>query len=362
MSSLTFSQTSPRTAGRVAQVRGTALGQASARAGLWITWEVQRRNEELARAFGVEHHAILHESTYGIRRYLWCILDTVRLVRARRPEVVFCQSPSVVLVMVLALLRAVWRFTLVADLHNAGVEALSDLPLPVRGLYRAAVGGCSGVIVSNEGLLPVVSPFQSQVFVLPDRIPSLRRATGPVALQRPAVVVISSFAKDEPLAEILTAAQGVGGHFYVTGKRSKAKDLLRFESETIHFTDYLAAEAYDALLREADLVIDLTTRTDCLVCGAYEALAAGTPAILSDSAANRATFEGGFLFTDATVEALRASLRQGIAQADALARAMPAARRRFERRWDETLAAVRDQIAATRSGRGSRAPAPRRAA
>jgi glycosyltransferase involved in cell wall biosynthesis len=59
----------------------------------------------------------------------------------------------------------------------------------------------------------------------------------------------------------------------------------------------LATDEYRSLLLSVDAIMVLTTADDCLVCGGYEAVAAGKPLILSDTAALKAFFNKGTVFT-----------------------------------------------------------------
>ena len=96
------------------------MGAMSHRA-VWITWQRHRRTRELCSAFGLE----LIELTYkghGLVRYPVLAARTALFLLRRRPDVVFIQCPSVLLGVWAVLLKVVFRFVLVADLHNEAVE------------------------------------------------------------------------------------------------------------------------------------------------------------------------------------------------------------------------------------------------
>jgi hypothetical protein len=59
-------------------------------------------------------------------------------------------------------------------------------------------------------------------------------------------------------------------------------------------------------------VIDLSTRERCLLCGAYEAVAAGKPMILSRTRTLMDYFTRGAVFTDNTVDGSPHSIRNAI--------------------------------------------------
>ena len=70
----------------------------------------------------------------------------------------------------------------------------------------------------------------------------------------------------------------------------------------------------------ADAIIDLTIRQNCLVCGAYEAIAAGKPLLLSSDASAKALFNKGVLFTDNSAVDIAQKIRQLRRDQDRLSR------------------------------------------
>jgi len=97
---------------------------------------------------------------------------------------------------------------------------------------------------------------------------------------------------------------------------------------------------YISLLRSCDLVMDLTTRQACMVCGGYEAVAAGTPLLLSDTEVLRKYFNRGCLYTDNTAVDIAAKLNLARMSRDALAREILLLREDIEMRDTANLAAV----------------------
>ena len=78
----------------------------------------------------------------------------------------------------------------------------------------------------------------------------------------------------------------------------------------VRFTGFLAEQDYWDLLRGADGIIDLTLKPNCLVCGAYEALAVGRPMLLSDNAASMELFGDGATYTDNTPQGIRSAVER----------------------------------------------------
>jgi len=188
------------------------------------------------------------------------------------------------------------------------------------------------VIVSNEVLTTELRALRIKAMMLPDRLPILSSNAESSALlpaitesSRPWIVLISTFARDEPIEEFLNGVAGAKVDFtlFVTGRISKAGFLLNHQGSNVVFTDFLSQDSYDWLLQQSEVIVDLTLRPDCLVCGAYEAMAARKPMILSDSPANRAMFKYGVVFCDNTVGGSRESIEQVIGDMDRLKLEIP---------------------------------------
>jgi hypothetical protein len=72
---------------------------------------------------------------------------------------------------------------------------------------------------------------------------------------------------------------------------------------------YLSDQEYVEMLYSVDATIDLTTRENCLVCGAYESLAVEKPVILSDTQAIRTYFDTGVVYSKNTAVDLINAMR-----------------------------------------------------
>jgi hypothetical protein len=88
-----------------------------------------------------------------------------------------------------------------------------------------------------------------------------------------------------------------GISIFITGNyHGKLKNIKEIP-ENIQFTGYLSTVNYWSQLLSSDIIMDLTTPEDCLVCGAYEALAIPKPMILSDTKINREYFFTGCIYS-----------------------------------------------------------------
>jgi glycosyltransferase involved in cell wall biosynthesis len=290
--------------------------------GLWITWEGQRRNASVAKSLSVRL-CQLDYHTGRLRRYVRSLWNTFATLRRTRPQVLFVQNPSIVLTCAGLFWGRLAAVPVVVDAHNAALINLDDGGSRIlRSLRRFAIRRAHLTIVTNGNLAALVTSLGGRPFVLPDPIPDLERAPVPdVERWEQKALFICSFATDEPFMAVLEAARALGPliSIYVTGNPGEHTATVRAAAPSnVVFTGYLPEADYVSLLYSVDVVIDLTTREDCLVCGAYEAVAAEQPMILSDTAALRSHFRRGVWYTDNSSVDLANGIRYVLGRRDAL--------------------------------------------
>jgi hypothetical protein len=279
---------------------------------IWLTWEVQRRNRSLANAVGATLHEMLYSGN-AIARYCVLTLRTLRVIRRAKPRVIYYQNPSLILSALLATLKflRLTRAKLVGDFHNAGVH-----PPVARFLVPWIVRHSDLVIVSNKNLEPDIRALGGRCMSVPDPIPHLHGGTE-ATTSAPGlfdVFFICSWAPDEPIVEVLRAAQIIAKvHpdmvMSITG-RPKLEKIGWSEPvpANVRLTGFLAESEFERRLLAASVVLDLTTRADCMVCGAYEAVSAQVPMVLSNNEPTRSYFRKGALFTDNTAASIAEEL------------------------------------------------------
>lgn len=264
---------------------------------LWIAWERQRRSEELARRFGCVFHAF---DIKGLRRYPVSIAATVALLARHRPRYLFVQNPSMILAALACLYGMVTRNFVVVDRHTTFLldkpKTFSIWRTVFLALNRLTLQTASLTIVTNQYLAKLVREAGGRPFVLPDPIPVM----APTAVSRLEgernVLVISSFAEDEPIAEVLEAARQLqlpDVRLYVSGNPRKGTvDWTARAPSNVVFTGFIPSADYVNLLFSVDAVMVLTTADHCMLCGCYEAVAANKPLITSDKDDLREYFRG----------------------------------------------------------------------
>lgn len=239
----------------------------------------------------------LHELDLGGPRpwrYLRCIFRTVGILASRRPAIVYAPNPSLVLTLMLIALRPVFGYRHVSDSHYAGTVASSPLK---QWLLRVCHRSADLVIVTNGDHAELIEGAGGSPFVCEDPLPEI---PGPEREPDPrSVLFICSYAEDEPYREVFLAAETLrerGFRVAASGNyRKRGIDPAGFPH--VELLGFVPRSEYHARLREAGVVIDLTEREACLVCGAYEAMSVECPAVLSSTRALRGYFTAGTVFT-----------------------------------------------------------------
>jgi glycosyltransferase involved in cell wall biosynthesis len=300
----------------------------------------QRRTQELCAGLDLEL-VVLKTRWQGPLRYLVLGTRTVTLLVRRRARVLLVQNPSLILAALAVVLRALLGYRLIVDAHNEAVEPYVNRQRWVKWLARWVIRKADLTIVSNRQLAALVDRCGGRSFTLPDPIPVLPAALPTRALDGPFnVVLIATHARDEPIAEIFDAVREMDVHLYVTGNpRRMAPAVAARAPHNVRFTGFLSDGDYWALLRSADAIIDLTLMDDCLVSGAYEALAVGKPMLLSNNRASVELFSGAAAFTDNTPSDIRRGLERLRLSRDDMKVAADLKRGELTERW---IASARD--------------------
>ena len=284
---------------------------------------------------------------------LWTVGTLIRL----KPRGVIVQNPSLLLALLVVVLRYVLNYSVVVDAHNEAISPFQPkwkwIMRPSRYLQKVA----DLTIVTNHELADIVKRNYGRPFILQDKLPKFPYGTAPALRGSFNVVCICTFAKDEPVLEVVEAARRLDRDYaiYVTGnyRGNGARVTNLAIPPNVILTGYLPEDEYIALLRGADVILDLTYMDDCLVCGAYEAVALGKPMIVSDSKAAREYFYKGAVYVSNEPSAIAKAIQticMDLARYESDVREL---RRELEDRWApkrEEVLSVLETLTGTRPG------------
>lgn len=284
----------------------------TAKPSIWLTWERQRRNRSMANKVG----ATLYELEYKggtIARYWHLGWKTIGIVMRTKPQAIYFQNPSLVLSLLITTLKflSLTRARTIGDFHNAGV-----FPPVARFLVPWMVRTNNLTIVSNKNLQSTVTLMGGKCIAVPDPLPEIHFPSTDKSQKtgRFEVFFVCSWAPDEPIANVLRAAEllAVRDPSVVISISGRPKlQAAGWESPVpgnVQLTGFLSETEFDGQLANCDAILDLTTRADCMVCGAYEAVSVSVPMILSDNEPTKAYFNRGALFTDNSAEDIASAI------------------------------------------------------
>lgn len=313
---------------------------------LFLVWGPRaygQRSRAFARALGIDVHHVVSTSRRGPwvapAKYLVQALMTGTLLGRRRPRVVLVQSPPTVAVLCARLYGMATGARYVVDAHSdAFTSRLWTRPAWLRrwltrgALATVVTGEHAAAAIRRDGGRAVVVANIPTTHEVPDALPAL----GPGFH----VVVVSSFAPDEPLEAIADAAARLPDvTFHVTGPSSRARHRLPAAlPPNLVLTGFLPEDHYLGLLAASQGVLCLTTRDHTMQSGACEAMAVGTPVVTSRWPLLQSYFDQGTVHVDATADDIARGVTDLRDRHVALTAGIVALRARREADWQDTRA------------------------
>jgi len=283
----------------------------------------------------------------GPLRWVELAATTLGLLRRSRPRILFVQNPSLALTVLVVLSRPLFGYYLVVDAHNEGIRPFDRPYALVRWVTRRLLKSADVTIVSNEALAKDVHAAGGRSVILPDRLPVPPELQGARHhnSETADVVVIATYRPDEPIAAIMAAAATMPDvRFAFTGLADRYRGASHEVPPNVHLTGFLRDPDYWQLLAQATVICDLTLKPDCLVCGAYEALAVGKPMVLSENPATRDICGPAAVLTGSSPEEIAAAVRRAIEDRERLEASAHQLRESFQVRWEPQATAVWDSI------------------
>lgn len=284
---------------------------------IWITWAKHRRTREITQYLELDLFELI-TNKHGIIRYILLLTRTFLQLVKKRPSTLFIQNPSLILALFCVIVKPLFRYKLIVDAHNEAVEPYAYPTSVVKFLAKLVMRFANTTIVTNNYLTDKVIKAGGRAFILPDKIPEINpKASANYQFDgdKFRLTLIATFAKDEPIEEIIQAVNSLEDELslYVTGNPDWFKENYHGQlPNNIVFTGFLTDRDYWRLLLSSNAAIDLSSKDNCLVCGAYEGVAAEIPLILSDSDATKDYFSKGAVYTRNDAESIGASITECI--------------------------------------------------
>lgn len=270
--------------------------------------------------------ATLYEYTcdsYFWIRYPLLIMKTVRLIWMSRADIIFAQNPSIVLAVLSIFMGRLLGKKVIIDAHNAGIFPLEGRSKWLNRITNFINKKANMVVVTNDYLKEYIEKSGGVAISIPDPIPDLNcHSEQAVVDDKFRILYVCSWAKDEPVSEVIYAATKLNKSVcvYVTGNNKGRYEDVASVSDSLVLTGFISDEEYEKLLCCCDSVMVLTDRENCLVCGAYEGVAVTKPLILSGTAILREYFYKGCIYTENTEDGIKKAIYSVIEQYESLSR------------------------------------------
>lgn len=315
---------------------------------LWIAWENDGsiRSRVLAKAMNAEYYTFTRfekSKRLFLLRYPLATIQTFLAVAKEKPDVLLTPDPSVLLCFLAAVIKPLFKYKLIIDEHTLYISPTGIKKIVMDFLGNYYFKRCDMVIVTNEPYKIRMREFvkNKEIFVLPDRIPNFDYPFKKTELKgKYNILFICTFSYDEPWEEVIRAATLLNKdtYIYISGRNKLNQSSL---PANVVLTGFIPDKEYQNLLRSVDIVMVLTEKEECMVCGAYEAVAAEKPLILSDRKVLMDYFSRGTVFTKNNREALADAIRLAITRRYDLQkeiRSLKAVRNaEWKRQWDSLL-------------------------
>ncbi len=307
---------------------------------VWVSWQEHRRTSTICHKLNIPLKTMLtHHS--GFVRYFILTFRTIFYISSVKPKVLIVQNPSIVLSYLSLVLQFLFRFKLIVDAHNEGVEPYINSGALFNKLTSTLHRMTDLTIVTNQGLVPIIERNGGRAIVLPDGLPDLSPSSDVINAEHNKSVyklmLIATFVDDEPIAEIFEAVQRleVDVELRVTGNFNKLPHELRASLPgNIILCGFLPEQEYVDELYRSDLIIDLSKKEHCLVCGAYEAISLCRPIVLSDDPAGKSLFEKGVVFSKNDPESIYCSLNNALSSIDELKKDAVHMKEVYQAKWE----------------------------
>lgn len=318
----------------------TPIPQSLSSKALFIVWGPPShgpRSRVFAAKLGIPIDFVFSTRKRGLLvapwKYSYQIVRTIRILASKRPSLVFVQSPPSFAVFAVWIYCAVTRARFVVDAHSAAF--LSPYWERPRWLRRFLARQAVTTIVTNEHFAGELRAWEANATVMRD-IPTdfsigeaLPRGDGFT------IMVVSTFADDEPLGPILDAASRLSDvDFLVTGDTARlAREVSDRAPANVRFTGFMPDDVYYATMAACDAVLCLTTRDNTMQRGACEALSMGRPIITSDWPLLRDYFSRGTVHVSADAGAIAAAVETMSVELDRFTREIEELQLRQEAMW-----------------------------
>ena len=266
------------------------------------------RSDLLAQAVKARSYTLCYFQGKSVLRtigtYFIAAFHTLYILFTSQPRLVLTINQPVFLPMIISLYSRICRCSYVIDSHsglfNKGVWRCF-IPI-MKPVYRS----CLVNVAHNKHDARIYESWGVKTIVMGTEYYQTETQKPAVLRTERNIVVIGTFAIDEPTAEVVAAAERLPDvSFYITGPREKSKRLnIAYWPQNVVLTGFLAREEFLGLVKACDGAMVLVKTDNTMQNAAWEALSCGTPLIISNWPVLREAFPRGAVYVDNSTESI----------------------------------------------------------
>jgi glycosyltransferase involved in cell wall biosynthesis len=327
--------------------RDTSYPEALRSRSLFVVWGPPShgpRTKVFARRLGIEPVFVYSTTRRGLWvgpwKYAYQAVATLLTLLRRRPRVVFVQSPPSFAPVVVWLVSSMLGARFIIDAHSGALD--TRVWTRPAWLHRAVARAALATIVTNEHHRGRIEARGGRALIIRDIPTEFEVGPPPPLGDGFRVMAVSTFAPDEPVAELVAAARQLPGvSIHMTGDPNRPGFRLPPERpDNIHLTGFIPDDVYYGLMRASDAVLCLTTRDHTMQRGACEALSMGVPIITSDSTLLRSYFRMGTVHVRNDRDAIRRGIERMVEDHERYVAEIRELQKSQRDEWDDALAAL----------------------
>ena len=292
---------------------------------IFIVWRnFQARVNSMKEEFNYED--IYFDKSYSNKKlrpleYLIKSVKTLTYLMKKRPDIIWLQLPPTPLLYVAYFYKKIKpNVKVFSDCHNAMLRS----PWINTPFARKLLNDISTyIIVHNDSVYEqaIESGLKKEkCIVLEDKSAEFSRenillSNRFIKNNKPSVVFPASFNKDEPINELLKAANILSDvNFIITGntQRAKGNHDLSIASNNVQFTGWISKDEYDSLIAYSDVILGLTLFEGIQLSVANEAVGFEKAMVLSDTQILKNLFYKGAIYTKSNKDSLVNSIQKAI--------------------------------------------------
>lgn len=281
---------------------------------IFIKWfPYDKRNEAIAQQFNGKCyfiHYLKQRTNYNVPiRYLMQFIKTLSILVREKPRIVFITNPPIFAVLSVYIYCIFKNCKYVIDSHSGAFhEKWGRFVFLHKYLSRKALIN----IVTNDHYFRIYKEWCANSIIISDVVAEYENLVLVPLEGLFNIIVINSFAEDEPLCEIIESANDFPNiHFYITGNINEAdKNIIKNAKYNIHFTGFLPDTDYFNLFYSCQAAMVLTKRDNTMQQGAYEAVSLKKPMILSNWKILKDTYPVSAVFVNSEKESINIGIKK----------------------------------------------------